>query len=194
VNFAYGTNKSSFTNIATVTEGSNLTVGTLAILDTMGRLENGNQPNMSVELGQEAQKRFELVGKELKFKTNPVCTSVEKDSYPVDVLVKDSSRSGTLTTTLTVSNGDDIQIDAFQVALSPFRRTIREYFAICDSYYQAIRQASPGQIETIDMARRGIHNDAAGLLKERLETRAIVDFDTARRLFTLICVLHIKGH
>jgi len=102
VNFAYGTNKSSFTNIATVTEGSNLTVGTLAILDTMGRLENGNQPNMSVELGQEAQKRFELVGKELKFKTNPVCTSVEKDSYPVDVLVKDSSRSGTLTTTLTV--------------------------------------------------------------------------------------------
>ena len=95
---------------------------------------------------------------------------------------------------VTVSNGDDIQIDAFQVALSPFRRTIREYFAICDSYYQAIRQASPGQIETIDMARRGIHNDAAGLLKERLETRAIVDFDTARRLFTLICVLHIKGH
>jgi hypothetical protein len=102
VNFAYGTNKSSFTNIATVTEGSSRTVGTLAILDTMGRLENGNQPEMSVELGQEAQKRFELVGKELRLKTNPVCTSVEKDSYPVDVLVKDSSRSGTLTTTLTV--------------------------------------------------------------------------------------------
>jgi len=95
---------------------------------------------------------------------------------------------------VTVSNGDDAQVDAFQVALSPFRRTIREYFAICDSYYQAIRQASPGQIETIDMARRGIHNDAAELLKERLEPRAIVDFDTARRLFTLICVLHIKGH
>jgi uncharacterized protein (UPF0262 family) len=95
---------------------------------------------------------------------------------------------------VTVSNGDDVQVDAFQVALSPFRRTIREYFAICDSYYQAIRQASPQQIETIDMARRGIHNDAAELLKERLEARALVDFDTARRLFTLICVLHIKGH
>ena len=95
---------------------------------------------------------------------------------------------------VTVSDTLDRPVDAFQVALSPFRRTIREYFAICDSYYQAIRQSSPVQIETIDMARRGIHNDAAELLKERLETRAIVDFDTARRLFTLICVLHIKGH
>lgn len=95
---------------------------------------------------------------------------------------------------VTVSNEADEQVDCFQIPLSPFRRTIREYFAICDSYYQAIRQASPQQIETIDMARRGIHNDAAELLKERLEARALVDFDTARRLFTLICVLHIKGH
>ncbi|MFZ4382192.1 MAG: UPF0262 family protein [Sandarakinorhabdus sp.] len=95
---------------------------------------------------------------------------------------------------VTVNDSLDRPVDAFQVPLSPFRRTIREYFAICDSYYQAIRQSSPGQIETIDMARRGIHNDAAELLKERLEARAIVDFDTARRLFTLICVLHIKGH
>jgi uncharacterized protein (UPF0262 family) len=95
---------------------------------------------------------------------------------------------------VTVRNADDIEVDSFQVALSPFRRTIREYFAICDSYYQAIRAASPQQIETIDMARRGIHNDAAELLKDRLEARVIVDFDTARRLFTLICVLHIKGH
>ena len=74
-----------------------------------------------------------------------------------------------------------------------FRRPIRDYFAICDSYFQAIRQATPQQIETIDMARRGIHNDAAALLKERLEGKIDVDFDTARRLFTLICVLHIKG-
>jgi uncharacterized protein (UPF0262 family) len=95
---------------------------------------------------------------------------------------------------VTVSDVDERPVDQFQVPLSPFRRTIREYFAICDSYYQAIRQSSPQQIETIDMARRGIHNDAAEMLKDRLETRAIVDFDTARRLFTLICVLHIKGH
>lgn len=78
------------------------------------------------------------------------------------------------------------------LGLAPFRRTVREYFAICDSYYKAIRQASPSAIETIDMARRAIHNEAAELLKERLADRVAVDFDTARRLFTLICVLHIR--
>jgi uncharacterized protein (UPF0262 family) len=78
------------------------------------------------------------------------------------------------------------------LGLGPFRRTVREYFAICDSYYKAIRQASPSAIETIDMARRGIHNQAAELLMERLAGRVDVDFDTARRLFTLICVLHIR--
>ena len=74
-----------------------------------------------------------------------------------------------------------------------FRRAIKDYFAICDSYYQAVRQHSPQQIETIDMARRGLHNDAADLLKERLDGKIELDFDTARRLFTLICVLHIRG-
>jgi uncharacterized protein (UPF0262 family) len=93
-----------------------------------------------------------------------------------------------------VNSEDDRPLEEFVVPLAPFRRTIREYFAICDSYYQAIRAASPQQIETIDMARRGIHNEAAETLKDRLEGKVIVDFDTARRLFTLICVLHIKGH
>ena len=78
------------------------------------------------------------------------------------------------------------------LGLAPFRRVVREYFAICDSYYKAIRNASPSAIETIDMARRGIHNAAAELLMERLEGRVEMDFDTARRLFTLICVLHIR--
>lgn len=78
------------------------------------------------------------------------------------------------------------------LALTPFRRTVREYFAICDSYYKAIRNAAPSAIETIDMARRGIHNSAAELLMERLDGRVEMDFDTARRLFTLICVLHIR--
>ncbi len=87
---------------------------------------------------------------------------------------------------------DDL-LETIIIGLTRFRRPIREYFAICDSYFQAIRQATPQQIETIDMARRGIHNDAAELLKERLEGKISVDFDTARRLFTLICVLHIKG-
>lgn len=92
-----------------------------------------------------------------------------------------------------VGNGSGEHIETIVLALSPFRRVIREYFAICDSYYQAIRQATASQIETIDMARRGIHDDAANTLIERLDCKIVVDFDTARRLFTLICVLHIRG-
>ena len=88
---------------------------------------------------------------------------------------------------------DGSHLETLVLGLGRFRRPIKDYFAICDSYYQAIRQATPQQIETIDMARRGIHNDAAELLKERLAGKIDVDFDTARRLFTLICVLHIKG-
>jgi uncharacterized protein (UPF0262 family) len=79
------------------------------------------------------------------------------------------------------------------LGLARFRRPVREYFAICDSYYQAIRKATAAEIETIDMARRGLHNDAAELLMERLDGKITVDFATARRLFTLIAVLHIKG-
>ncbi len=92
-----------------------------------------------------------------------------------------------------IGDADGQALGAIGVTLAPFRRTIREYFAICDSYYKAIRNATPMQIETIDMARRGIHNDAAEQLKERLAAKVEVDFDTARRLFTLICVLHIRG-
>ena len=88
---------------------------------------------------------------------------------------------------------DGSHLETLVLGLARFRRPIRDYFAICDSYYQAIRNATPAQIETIDMARRGIHNAAAELLKERLEGKIGIDFDTARRLFTLICVLHIKG-
>jgi len=95
--------------------------------------------------------------------------------------------------TVAISAVDDTPLESFVLPLAPFRRTVRDYFAICDSYYQAIRQSSPQQIETIDMARRAIHNDAAEALKDRLEAKVLVDFDTARRLFTLICVLHIRG-
>jgi uncharacterized protein (UPF0262 family) len=87
---------------------------------------------------------------------------------------------------------DGVPLETMVLPLSPFRRIVRDYFAICDSYYKAIRAATPSQIETIDMARRGIHNDAADLLIERLAAKVEIDFDTARRLFTLICVLHIR--
>lgn len=87
----------------------------------------------------------------------------------------------------------DVLLETLLIGMGRFRRPIREYFAICDSYYQAIRKATPAEIETIDMARRGIHNGAAELLLERLDGKVDTDFATARRLFTLICVLHIKG-
>jgi uncharacterized protein (UPF0262 family) len=84
-------------------------------------------------------------------------------------------------------------LETLVLGLGRFRRPVRDYFAICDSYYQAIRKASAAEIETIDMARRGIHNSAAELLLERLDGKVETDFITARRLFTLICVLHIRG-
>ena len=95
--------------------------------------------------------------------------------------------------TVTLSSTDDRELESFVLPLSPFRRTVRDYFAICDSYYKAVRAATSQQIETIDMARRALHNEAAEQLIERLGGRVEVDFDTARRLFTLICVLHIRG-
>jgi uncharacterized protein (UPF0262 family) len=84
-------------------------------------------------------------------------------------------------------------LETLILGLGRFRRPIREYFAICDSYYQAIRKATAQEIETIDMARRGVHNEAAEMLLERLDGKVETDFATARRLFTLICVLHIRG-
>ncbi|MES1991844.1 MAG: UPF0262 family protein [Pseudomonadota bacterium] len=79
------------------------------------------------------------------------------------------------------------------LSLSPFRKIIKDYFLICESYYDAIKTAAPAQIEAIDMGRRGLHNEGSELLKERLTGKVELDFGTARRLFTLICVLHIKG-
>jgi uncharacterized protein (UPF0262 family) len=79
------------------------------------------------------------------------------------------------------------------LSLSPFRGVIRDYFMICESYYQAIRNATPAQIEALDMGRRGLHNEGSTLLQARLEGKVKTDLDTARRLFTLICALHWRG-
>jgi uncharacterized protein (UPF0262 family) len=82
---------------------------------------------------------------------------------------------------------------AFHLSLSPFRDVIKDYFAICASYFDAVKRLPPAQIEAIDMGRRGIHNEGSRLLMERLEGKVETDHATARRLFTLICVLHFKG-
>ena len=79
------------------------------------------------------------------------------------------------------------------LSLGPFRKIVKDYYMICESYYEAIKSATTGQIETIDMARRGVHNDGSETLRERLDGKIAIDFDTARRLFTLVCVLHWKG-
>ncbi|WP_417725927.1 UPF0262 family protein [Roseovarius sp.] len=81
----------------------------------------------------------------------------------------------------------------FHLSLSPFRQVVKDYWSICESYFDAVKNMPPSQIETIDMARRGIHNEGARVLTERLEGKAEIDNDTARRLFTLICVLHFGG-
>ena len=79
------------------------------------------------------------------------------------------------------------------LSLTPFRRIIKDYFMICESYYQAIRSSTPSQIEAIDMGRRGIHNEGSQTLQDRLSGKITLDFDTARRLFTLVCVLYWRG-
>jgi uncharacterized protein (UPF0262 family) len=94
---------------------------------------------------------------------------------------------------LEVTLADGAPVIAHVLSLTPFRRVVRDYFMVCDSYYAAIRTATPTQIEAIDMGRRGLHNEGSELLVERLKDKIKVDFDTARRLFTLICALHRKG-
>ena len=79
------------------------------------------------------------------------------------------------------------------LSLTPFRKILKEYFMVCESYYAAIRTATPSQIEAIDMGRRGLHNEGAQLLAERLKGKIVCDTDTSRRLFTLVTALHWKG-
>jgi uncharacterized protein (UPF0262 family) len=85
------------------------------------------------------------------------------------------------------------RVSMIGLSLSPFRRIVKDYFMICESYYKAIRTSTPSQIETIDMARRGLHNEGSDLLRERLDGKVVVDQATSRRLFTLLCVLHWRG-
>ncbi len=87
----------------------------------------------------------------------------------------------------------DKKLDSFSLPVGAFRRIVKDYFMICDSYFEAIKRSTPSQIEAIDMGRRGLHNEGAAILKDRLADKAVIDETTARRLFTLVCVLHIRG-
>lgn len=102
-----------------------------------------------------------------------------------------SSADGRLMFEVWNEAGEKIAI--FGLSMSPFRSIVRDYFQICENYYQAIKLSTPSQIETIDMARRGLHNEGSDLLKERLAGKIELDFDTSRRLFTLVTVLYWRG-
>lgn len=129
---------------------------------------------------------FDLI-EENAFRPLRSCAAGHEGPYRLRLSVSD----GRLV--LEISDEAGGHLETLVLGLGRFRRPIREYFAICDSYYQAIRKATAAEIETIDMARRGVHNEGAELLLERLDGKVETDFATARRLFTLICVLHIRG-
>ena len=94
---------------------------------------------------------------------------------------------------LNVSSEADQLVSELQLSLSPFRQVVKDYYQVCGAYYDAVKKLPPSQIEAIDMARRGIHNEGARVLQERLDGKVTLDNDTSRRLFTLICVLHFGG-
>jgi uncharacterized protein (UPF0262 family) len=94
---------------------------------------------------------------------------------------------------LDIRHADGSPAMAHLLSLTPLRRIVKDYYMVCDSYYAAIRTATPDRIEALDMGRRALHDEGSELLLERLKRKVTVDFDTARRLFTLICVLHWKG-
>ncbi|HUO89873.1 MAG TPA: UPF0262 family protein [Rhizomicrobium sp.] len=101
---------------------------------------------------------------------------IEENRLSFDIRLEDGSEHGKV-----------------MLSLTPFRRVIKDYFLVCESYYKAIRNAPPSQIEALDMGRRGLHDEGSVLLAERLKGKIAIDHDTARRIFTLICVLHLKG-
>jgi uncharacterized protein (UPF0262 family) len=93
----------------------------------------------------------------------------------------------------TVGDVNRTPIQHVMLSLSPFRRLVKDYFLMCESYYQTIKNAPPSRIEAVDMGRRGLHDEGSRLLMERLKGKVLIDIQTARRLFTLICALHWKG-
>jgi uncharacterized protein (UPF0262 family) len=94
---------------------------------------------------------------------------------------------------LNISTDGDLLVATHILSLTPFRRIVKDYFLICESYYEAIRSSTPSRIEAIDMGRRGIHNEGSQTLQDRLKGKINLDFDTSRRLFTLVCVLYWRG-
>lgn len=113
------------------------------------------------------------------------------DQGPGPYRLKLSLMEARLVFAISRENGEDVVTHI--LSLTPFRRIVKDYFLICESYYDAIRSSTPSHIEAIDMGRRGLHNEGSQTLMDRLSGKIDIDFNTARRLFTLVCVLHWRG-
>ena len=112
---------------------------------------------------------------------------VDEGPYRLDLSIADDRL------VMKIFNEPGLEVGSHNLALQPFKKIIKDYFLVCDSYYEAIRSAPSSKIQAIDIGRRGLHDEGSKLLVERLDGKIEVDFDTARRLFTLICALHWKG-
>ena len=143
------------------------------------QLDDRNLPLPTPEIEQERKVAiFDLLEKntfELPERANR-----EKPEGPFNLLL--AIRDKTLIFDLAGAEGE--KLAEFHLSLSPFKQVVKDYWSICESYYDAVKNLPPGQIETIDMARRGIHNEGARILLERLDVKAVIDYDTSRRLFT----------
>ena len=149
------------------------------------KLDDRNLPPPTAEIEQERKVAiFDLLEKNTFKLPEKAPKRIVQGPFKLNLAIKDKR----LVFELSEAAGD--KVAEFHLSLSPFKQVVKDYWSICESYYDAVKNLPPGQIETIDMARRGIHNEGARILLERLEGKAEIDYDTSRRLFTLICVLH----
>ncbi len=151
-------------------------------------IDDSNLPPPTPEIEQERKvAMFDLMEENSFALPNRDDRTVPPGPYQLSLSIREKR----LVFDVTTESGD--KAAEFHLSLSPFRQVVKDYYQICESYFDAVKTLPPSQIETIDMARRGIHNEGSRILQERLEGKAEVDTDTARRLFTLICVLHFGG-
>ncbi|RJF79196.1 UPF0262 family protein [Azospirillum cavernae] len=115
------------------------------------------------------------------------CDHAESGPYHLHLSIEDNRL------VFDIRREDNSELDKLALPVTGFRSIVKDYFLICESYYAAIKRSTPSQIEAIDMGRRGLHNEGSEMLRERLTGKVEMDLQTARRLFTLICVLHIRG-
>ena len=151
-------------------------------------LDDRNLPKPTPEIDRERKVAiFDLLEGNSFTLPTPEKKSVKEGPYHLNLSIRERRLVFDLSTEAKTKAAE------FHLSLGPFRQVVKDYFQICESYFEAVKTLSPNQIETIDMARRGIHNEGARVLQERLNGKADIDDQTARRLFTLICILHFGG-